>query len=161
MKRRDLPFQDWGLKAIAKGRKTLTSRCSGLAAVNKDPDKWELLGRVPDGRWHFGLVDDHTFSILCSCPWQVGQVYPPANVRVTAIMPKRVQNMTTNELVAEGIDDLRKWLCAQSPKALLPEEWGDMESVFLCGWDSIHRRDVNNRYNRNPWRWELTFEVSP
>lgn len=151
MKRRDLPFQRWGLEAIKNGTKTLTSRCSGLAAVNKEPDTWTLVatvrsnvtGEVVANFTRGGVPCERA---VCVCPWQVGVVYPPANVRVTGVVAKRVQDMTAKELQQEG----------------LPAIDGVLPSIaFAQLWDSIPRRVANNRYARNPWRWGLTFERVP
>jgi len=98
MTRKDLPFQPWGLKAIAEGKKTLTSRCSGLAAVNKNPDEWVLMDCLCDAfgivRARFGSLKESSKEVMCECPWRLSRVYPPANVLVTGIIAKRVQDMT-------------------------------------------------------------------
>jgi len=36
-------MQDWGIKATAEGRKTVTRRLGGLQEINKDPDKWHFV----------------------------------------------------------------------------------------------------------------------
>lgn len=163
MKRKDLPFQDWGRKAIAEGRKTLTSRCSGLAAVNKQPDRWELHGQNVHGEWIFFAKDDRDDGAeLCSCPWQVGIDYN--GVTVTAITAKRVQDMTETDAICEGMlflggmadnYDEAPWADPGDPKQFA---WRWARGAFRSCWDRIHRRDVNNRYERNPWTWRLTIK---
>ena len=151
MTRKDLPFQPWGLKAIAEGKKTLTSRCSGLAAVNKNPDEWVLMDCLCDAfgivRARFGSLKESSKEVMCECPWRLSRVYPPANVLVTGIIAKRVQDMNGDEAEAEGVPVIG---CA------LPIGGDIRIDAFARIWDSIHRRDVNNRYNRNPWTFRLS-----
>ena len=139
MKRKELAFQPWGRKAIAEGRKVLTSRCSGLAAVNKNPDEWIYGGENIHGQHIFYNKDDNKDGLLLRCPWQVGVDYD--GVTVTAITAKRVQDMTAKELQQEGLPAID----GVHPK-----------TVFAAIWD-ILRRDVNTRHERNPWRWEIQF----
>ena len=145
MRRKELAFQPWGRKAIAEGHKTLTSRCSGLAAVNRDPDDW-----IYGGLWECNLNPNvfpqfHRFihktgSIhKACCPWQVGVDYD--GVTVTAITAKRVQNMTAKELQQEGLPAI---------------DGVHPETVFAAIWD-IRRRDVNSRHDRNPWTWRMSI----
>lgn len=164
MKRRDLPFQDWGKRAIAEGRKTLTSRCSGLEAVNHSPDDWELLRIVGDGVAEF-RHKTRAKIVVCRCPWQVGVDY--SGVTVTGIAAKRVQDMTLAEVEAEGLLADGK----DNENTRLFDEAERINSVggscgcripelypFKVKWDSIHRRDVNNRFSRNPWTWRLSIK---
>ena len=145
MTRKDLPFQPWGLAAIKNGDKTLTSRCSGLAAVNKNPDEWEYGGENVHGQHIFYNKDDDKDGLLLRCPWQVGVDYN--GVAVMGITAKRVQDMNGDEAEAEGVPVIG---CA------LPIGGDIRIDAFARIWDSIHRRDVNNRYNRNPWTFRLS-----
>ena len=155
MTRKDLPFQPWGIKAIAEGRKLLTSRCSGLAAVNRNPDEWVLMDCLCDAfgivRARFGSLKESSKEVMCECPWRLSRVYPPANVLVTGIIAKRVQDMTEEDLRAEGFPT--EWCDCGLPDC---GNHKDGKWDFIKVWDSIHRRDVNNRYNRNPWTFRLS-----
>jgi len=140
MRRKELAFQPWGRKAMAEGRKTLTSRCRGLAAVNRsNPDFW-VLRRMDSSNskamfMHLGSGQE----VVCTCPWQVGVDYD--GVTVTAITAKRVQNMTAKELQQEGLPAI---------------DGVHPETVFAAIWD-IRRRDVNSRHDRNPWTWRMSI----
>ena len=163
MTRKDLPFQPWGIKAIAEGRKLLTSRCSGLAAVNRNPDEWEYGGENVHGQHIFYSKDDSKDGLLLRCPWVVGQVYPPANVLVTGIAAKRVQDMTEEEVEAEGIEWTDNGLGIYQWRGVGRggHKWNDYAiDAFESIWDSIHRRDVNNRHHRNPWTWRLAIKAT-
>lgn len=146
MKRRDLPFLPVFLPMLADGRKTETRRCSGLSEVNQNPGKWTSgMDRVDGGNLFYSMSEDR--YILCRCPWEVGKVYPPANVRVVGIDPELLQFIDSKSLRAEGVP-------------YLPGHDGpvDMLQRFHFLWDSIHRRDMRNRWERNPWCWVLTLE---
>jgi len=151
-KHKDLPFQPWGRKAIAEGRKVLTSRCSGLAAVNKNPDEWEYGGENIHGQHIFYNKKD---GLLIRCPWQVGVDYD--GVTVTGITAKRVQDMTPAEVFDEGLSAEQCWTVDE---VYCGKEYGRCTPMagFKKIWDSIHRRDVNNRYERNPWTWRLSIK---
>lgn len=168
MKRKDLPFQPWGLKAIAEGKKTLTSRCSGLAEVNRSPDDWECCHDYDDLGVTFKNVTTGAL-IECQCPWYVGVDYN--GVTVTAITAKRVQDITPAEIAAEGIEVTYCPPELKSDKGchvgfINAEPDGPCCASTARGvlervWDSIHRRDVNNRFARNPWTWRLSIKRLP
>lgn len=156
MKRKDLPFRREFLPLLADGRKTQTRRCSGLAAVNREPDDWTYAGRWLEGmnprilgEWHQFRHKSGSLCKVC-CPWRVGEVYPPANVRVVSVRPERVQDISEADCFAEGMSAKHTDGCDVC-HAQMCEKFADL-------WNTIHRRDVRNRWARNPWCWRLELE---
>lgn len=62
------------IKAIVDGRKTQTRRLSGLKEINREPDRWELLGAPSDVLLYFRFVHINGKVMDIRPRYQVGEV---------------------------------------------------------------------------------------
>lgn len=118
-----------------------------IAVVRKTAEG--LKARKVAADWVRTAKFDENAAVVCACPWKVGIVYPPANVCVTGIRPERLHDISDKDIRAEGI-------------ACLSGHHGPVDLRQRCHsiWDDVHRRDVRNRWERNPWVWILTLKSS-
>jgi hypothetical protein len=131
-----------------------------LAAVNRNPAAWIYEGEKSPGRYQFRHRNGIEFEV-CACPWSVGQPYP-SGVTVTEIGVQRTCDMTEADAESEGLEWIDNGLGVYQWKGLGGERgWHDyILDAFAEIWDSIHRRDINNRFERGPWAWVLKVRLS-
>lgn len=136
-------------KAIREDRKNKTRRLKWLEAINQNPNDWHFLGLL-NNQAIFERSDNRKFAI--DLPWKPGDILwafsgekptdvMPLSLRVKLIRVERLQEITDEEVVEEGIEDL---------------PFGNIDE-FKMLWDSIYL-DQGYGWNRNPWVWVLEFE---
>jgi len=76
MYKRGWIFQDWGIRAILAGQKTMTRRIQGLEYINKEPDNWELISpeTIPYVMGATFRSKQDASIVNMKCPYQVGDV---------------------------------------------------------------------------------------
>ena len=69
VKEKGILFTSWSIPKIQDRTKTQTRRCQGLEEINKNPDKWELLGEgINKGYWRFEHKDRLDYRLV-KCPY--------------------------------------------------------------------------------------------
>ena len=77
-------------------------------------------------------------------------------LRVTDIRVERVQDVSNDDAIAEGVDPRHGPLASDT----LPRETGN-QNAFRALWDSINAKRGYS-WKSNPWVWAVTFErVTP
>jgi len=76
MYKRGWIFQDWGIRAILAGQKTMTRRIQGLEYINKEPDNWELIPpeTIPYVMGATFRSKQDASIVNMKCPYQVGDI---------------------------------------------------------------------------------------
>lgn len=72
---------------------------------------------------------------------------------VTSVRVERLQEITTAEIRAEGVDDGRT-----NPKMCARHD-ASMRMAFESLWDSINGKRPGCSWDANPWVWVIGFEV--
>ena len=151
-------FRQW--EDVLAGRKSQTRRL-----VKEDDHADNSHGRnVPDDVW--GDQIDTVYDKNGRVRWQVGKTYAVqpgrgkkavGRIRITEIRRERLQDITPQDCLAEGIE-------------LIPNEWGTpwyksvegewktARGAFADLWNSIHKKPAT-RWADNPPEWALTFEL--
>lgn len=154
-----LKFLGWMIPLIENGTKTQTRRL-----VEPQPDPLVGADRALSGSHAF-----HQNGEMHWAPWSAGDVVdvintdtpeaPPAcRVRVTAVRPQQVQEITEEDARAEGILDGGCLNCGNPEPCLCYEPQPDARDAFAWLWQSIYGSDA---WHLNHWAWALTFEVLP
>ena len=93
--------------------------------------------------------------------WTIGHTYTVqpgrgqkavGRIRITGIRQERVQDMTIDDMIAEGI------AIYTVARGILSDNPPDKRWKFIELWDSIHTKP-GTRWNENPPVWVLSFEV--
>ena len=184
MKERPILFSGAMVRAILGGRKTQTRRViKPQPAATERGRPWcsmeDLLARCPYGqpgdelwvRETFAYIDEKHVIYRASEGIEVEEVlgrklhsYKPSihmprwasriQLRVTGVRVERVQEITDEDVVAEGIDIGKAPYPEDQP--MLRDFDVDFETAFRDLWDSINAKRGYS-WKSNPWVWVVTF----
>ena len=103
-------------------------------------ETWALL----DGKYIYksDCTEENEY-VLEDIKWRSPRFMPraaaSAYIKIVAVRPERVQEISDADVVAEGFKD----------------SWG-----FVYYWDAMYKNDPIKGYDANPWVWAYTFELT-
>lgn len=183
MKERPILFSASMVRAILDGRKTQTRRIvkdkAGAFTGDETPGWWNMI-KCPHGapgdrlwvketvRWTGGpraeYVADGAPCVIDTWPWKLNplpSMYMPRGasrltLEVTAVRCERLQDITEDDIVAEGctVDVVAK---------MTGIPWSSLPTLHVAwreAWDSINGKRAP--WSNNPWVWAISFRrVTP
>lgn len=113
----------------------------------------ETWQEIPDdGGTYVYRATDPDWETTDEWTWKPSLFMPRAASRITlsvaCVQVQRLQDITTQEIIAEGVD--------LSPVA--PDHKPDARRLFRMLWDSINENRPGCAWSCNPWVWAITFK---
>lgn len=158
-----LKFTEHNLQAIKAGRKTQTRR-----PIKPQPgNEFTRVELLENGLWSFRTEftkDVHDYE----CPCEIGNIVQLAKfdgtpvdtrVRITGIRVERVQDISDENAIAEGIERSKFGQWKDYSSSYLFSGWLCPKNSFKSLWNTIYGPEHQFSWSANPWCWVYEFEV--
>ena len=160
---KELKFNKEMQRAIDEGRKTQTRRVVMLEGVTKGEfysitSPKESLIELEENE----IIEKGTIHYLSTgglsggyeCPYgKIGDINN--GVKITGIRVERLQDISSQEAVSEGITWNQGEVWTMRLKQGLTDAY---RSKFFDLWQSLFKNNPKKDWNLNPWVWVITFE---
>lgn len=113
-----------------------------------------------DAAWTFG---ERSYCPSIHMPRAVARLF----LRVTNVRVERLQDISEEDIIAEGVEPYRDFECCGRPCGHLvdgpeccgrPDEVVDFKRAWVELWDSINGKRDGASWDANPWVWVVEFE---